>query len=342
MAETKLRAAVIGGGLGGYHGYAYDRASDYELVAACDINPEAFDRFYERAQIERGTVREYTDYREMFEKENLDVVSVATPDQFHVDPVCDAAEAGIKGILCEKPLCTSLQDADRMVETVERTGVHLAIDHTRSWIPSYQAVRQAIRDGEIGGLTRIVAHMGGRRSMLFRNGTHLIDAVCYFAEAEPLWVIAAHERGFEDYGTEYKGQGGKDPMLDPGSTLIIEFANGVRGIVNSAKQTPQIFEFDLQGPDGRFWLNDRQCMAWKTAEREGLPQEVPAPEARGYLEYFGDNLIPAVQEMAQMVWHNAPNSSPVRRGRDSLEIMLAALISQSRGSAKVELPLPRA
>lgn len=341
MAAEKLRAAVIGGGLGGYHGYAYDRAPEYELVAACDINPAAFDRFYERAQIARGTIREYTDYREMFEKEQLDVVSVATPDQFHVDPVCDAAEAGIKGILCEKPLCTTLQDADRMVETIERTGAKLAVDHTRSWIPSYQAVRQAIRDGEIGGLTRILAHMGGRRSMLFRNGTHLVDAVCYFADADPVWVIAAHERGFEDYGTVYKGEGGKDPMLDPGSTIIIEFANGVRGIINSAKQTPQLFEFDLQGPNGRYWLTDRQCIVWKSAEREGRPEEVAPPDARGYLDFFGDNLIPAVQELAQMVWHDGPNSSPARRGRNSLEIMMAALLSQSRDSAKVQLPLPR-
>jgi len=341
MAEKKLRAAVIGGGLGGYHGYAYARSSDYELVAACDINPAAFDRFYERAQIERGTVREYTDYHEMFAQENLDVVSVATPDHLHVDPVCDAAEAGIKGIFCEKPLCTTLVDADRIVETIERTGAKMAIDHTRSWIPSYQAVRQSIRDGEIGGLTRILAHMGGRRSMLFRNGTHLIDAVCYFADAEPLWVIAAHERGFEDYGTEYKGQGGKDPMLDPGSTIIIEFANGVRALVNSAKQTPQIFEFDLQGPEGRFVLNDRTLTAWKSAEREGIPTAIDAPDARGYDAFFGDNLIPAVQEMAQMVLHDAPNSSPAQRGRNSLEIMLAALVSQSKDSAKVHLPLPR-
>ncbi|MEM7134016.1 MAG: Gfo/Idh/MocA family oxidoreductase [Chloroflexota bacterium] len=341
MTEQKLRAAVIGGGLGGYHGYAYAQAPEYDLVATCDINPDAFERFFERSQVERGTINEYTDYREMFVKENLDVVSVATPDHLHADPVCDAAEAGIKGILCEKPLCTTVQDADRMVETVERTGTHLAIDHTRSWIPSYQAVRQAIRDGEIGGLTRIIAHMGGRRSMLFRNGTHLIDAVCYFADAEPVWVIAAHEQGFEDYGIEYKGEGGKDPMLDPGSTIIIEFANGVRGIVNSAKNTPQIFEFDLQGPEGRFWLNDRKCFAWKTAQREGAPEEVTAPDARGYIDFFGENLIPAVQEMAQVIQNGAANSSPARRGRDSFEIMLAALISQSRDSAKVQLPLPR-
>ena len=341
MPEGKLRAAVIGGGLGGSHGYAYARAPDYELVAVCDINPEVFGRFFERAEIERGSISEYADYREMFENEDLDVVSVATPDHLHTDPVCDASNIGIKGVLCEKPLATTVEDADRIIETIERNNTKLSVDHTRSWIPAYQSVRQAIRDGEIGGLTRIVAHMGGRRSMLFRNGTHLVDAVCFFADSEPVWVIAAHERGFEDYGPVYDGKGGKDPQYDPGSTIIVEFANGVRGVINSAKQTPQIFEFDLQGPGGRYWLTDRQCMAWKTEQPEGRPEETTPPEGRGYAEPFGENLIPAVQEIAQMIWHDAPSSSPAIRGRQTLEIMVAALLSQVEGSAKIQLPLPR-
>ena len=74
MAAERLRAAVIGGGLGGAHGYAYARAQDYELVAACDIVPAALSRFFERAEIARGGIAEYTDYREMLEKENLDVI----------------------------------------------------------------------------------------------------------------------------------------------------------------------------------------------------------------------------------------------------------------------------
>ena len=86
------------------------------MVAVCDINPEVFDRFYGRAEIARGGIGEYADYREMFAKENLDVVSVATPDHLHVDPVCDASDAGIRGILCEKPLANSVAEADRMVD----------------------------------------------------------------------------------------------------------------------------------------------------------------------------------------------------------------------------------
>ena len=341
MTSQKLRAGVIGCGLGASHGYAYSQADKFELVAICDIKSEVIEAFFERSKIERGSVREYMDYQKMLEIEKLDVVSVATPDDHHTNPVCDASDAGVKGIFCEKPLTTSLKDADRIIETIERNGTKMAVDHTRSWVPVYQSVRQAIREGQIGNLTRVVAHMGGSRSMLFRNGTHLIDGICYFADSDPVWVIAAHEKGFEDYGTEYKGEGGKDPSLDPASTLIIEFENGIRGIVNSAKMTPSIFEFDLLGPNGRYKVRDTGCTFWKTDRPEGSPKETTFPQLGGYPSHFGDALIPAVQELAMMIWNDIPSSSPARRARNTLEILSAALISQSRNSAKVYLPISR-
>jgi hypothetical protein len=74
---------------------------------------------------------------------------------------------------------------------------------------------------------------------------------------------------------------------------------------------------------------------------EGEPRAVPVPWTSFSAEHFGDNLVPAVQELAHMVWHDVPSSSPPRRARDTLEILLAALLSQARGSAKIHLPLPR-
>jgi predicted dehydrogenase len=339
--ERKLRAGVIGCGVGASHAFAYANSPEFELVAACDINPGAFDRFAERSGVRRGAVREYTDYSTMLDREDLDVVSVATPDDFHVDPVCAAAEAGVKGILCEKPLASSLADADRMIATIERTGAKVSVDHTRSWYPQYQAVRTALRDGAIGPLTRVTARLGGRRAMLFRNGTHIVDGMCYFAEASPVWVIAAHERGFEDYGPDYRGEGGKDPMLDPGSTVIIEYANGVRGILDIAKFTPSQVEVDVIGPGGRYHVLDGGGAAWTTEQPEGAPVDAPVPWTATAAESLGENLLPAVRELAGMVWNDAPSSSPPQRARDVLEILFGALKSQTQGSAKIQLPLPR-
>ena len=280
MTDKKLRAGVIGCGQGSSHAYAYANAPEYELVAVCDLKPEVLDSMWDKARLERGSAKQYTDYKEMIEKEDLDVVSVSTPDDHHTGPVCDASNAGVKGVFCEKPLCINLEDADLMIETVERNGTKMSVDHTRSFGPNYQAARQAIRNGELGGLTRIVAHMGGPRAMLFRNGTHIIDLISFFADADPVWVIAAHDQGFEDYGTEYKGEGGRDPALDPGSTVIIEFANGVRGILNGSKKTPRIFNIDLMGPNGRFYFTHRgetHCLE----DRATRGRAYPGPFLRG-------------------------------------------------------------
>ncbi|MGN6564438.1 MAG: hypothetical protein ACTHMU_17410 [Thermomicrobiales bacterium] len=57
MSGRKLRAGVIGCGIGADHGYAYKRVPDFELVAICDINPQAFARFYERSGVAPSSVK---------------------------------------------------------------------------------------------------------------------------------------------------------------------------------------------------------------------------------------------------------------------------------------------
>ena len=348
MSE-RLRAGVIGCGVGASHAYAYSQHPEIDLVAVCDLNPASFDRFYGRSKLVKGAVKEYTDYRRMLDQEGLQLVSVVTPDDHHAGPVVDAANAGVKGILVEKPLAGSLADADRMIEVVEANGTHLLVDHTRCFDPAYTAVFDAVRAGAIGALTRIVAYLGGKRAMLFRNTTHLIGSVCFYAGADPLWVIAALDRGFEDYGVTYKGQGGKDPALDPGATLIVEFANGVRALVMASKGTPANgVELDLLGTHGRIVVGDRETRYWRSEAEEGspLPQEVPWPQGLPSGD-LGARLVPAVDQLAGLV-RGGPavagseaGTSPARAGRRALEILLGALQSQAQGMVPVRLPLPR-
>lgn len=340
---ARLRAGVIGCGIGGYHAYAYHRNPDIELVAACDINPAAFARLYERGQFPIGTVKEYSDHRQMLAEQKLDIVSVATPDQYHVEPTIDAANAGVAAVFCEKPIASSLEDADRMIEALERNGTKGLIDHTRSMEPAYTTVRDQIRDGYIGKLTRIHAYMGGKRAMLFRNGTHLLGTVGFFAEADPEWVLAALDRGFEDYGTEYRGQGGRDPALDPGCSMILEYANGVRAVVNASKSTPSGLFLDLFGTRGRISVGDRETVAWQCPPGvdEGPLTAQPITWPQGLASDLGLLLVPAVEHLVRMVRDGETPNSPPRAARGVLEIMMGALQSQAQGMRPVRLPLPR-
>lgn len=338
----KLRAGVIGCGVGASHAYAYQQHPDIDLVAACDLNPAAFERFYSRARVAPGSLHQYTDYLQMLDREHLDLVSVATPDDYHAGPVTAAAERGAKGILCEKPLATSLADADRIVDVTERLGVPVLIDHTRCSEPYYVEARQQIREGYLGDLTRIFGYTGGKRAMLFRNTTHQLGGVCFFADSDPVWVIAALDRGFEDYGTVYKGEGGKNPALDPGATLIIEFANGVRALVSASKRTPPSARMDLMGSRGRIVVGERETQAWQSTEDEGEVHPQPVTWAQGQAgSDLGERLVPGVAHLVRMVRHGEPSNSPPRAARNVLEIIMGALRSQAQGMVPVKLPLPR-
>jgi predicted dehydrogenase len=338
----RLRAAVIGCGVGSNHAYAYQHHPDVDLVAICDVNPAIFDRVYASSGVERGAVRTYTDYQEMLRQERPDLVSVATPDHYHAGPVIEAAAMGVAGILCEKPIASSLADADRMIEAVERYGTKMLVDHTRNFDPAYVEVRNRVRQGEIGSLTRIVAYLGGKRAMLFRNATHLLGSICFFAESEPSWVFAALDEGFENYGLEYKGEGGKDPALDPGATLVINFANGVRALVMASKRTPAFgVQVDLLGTRGRIVVGDGATQAWQCEAEEGALVPRPVTWRQGIDDGLGKRLVPAVDHLIAMVRHDVPADSPPRAARDVLELIFGALRSQAEGMVPIHLPAPR-
>jgi predicted dehydrogenase len=317
------------------HAAAYAALPHTQVVGVCDIKADLLDKFKQDWSHAWADVHTYTDYREMIAKENLDIISVVTSDNRHADIVVDAANAGVKGILCEKPLATTLADADRMIEAVEKNGAVMTTEHTRRWYPLYHQVRAMVRGGDIGEVRLIIAHLGGPRAMLFRNGTHLIDMVCFFAESEPAWVFAELDPGFEDY-FEYRGDGGRDPAGDPGGSGYVHFQNGVRAFVNSSKGTCKGFELEIIGTDGEVFVgNEAAELRTKDAKgRLGGRFIVPSP-------YMKTQIIGAIEELIHLMEHGGSGISTGQDGRRVVEILIGFLTSQKEGNRRVELPLPR-
>ena len=144
-----------------------DRAS---LTAACDLDEATLREFEQRWPDADLTL--YRDHREMLARESLDIVTVATSDHRHADLVVDAANAGAKGIFCEKPLATNLADADRMIAACDANNTTLSVDHTRRFMPLWRYAKEEIVDqGVIGPVQYVVGTLSGPRAMLFRNGT---------------------------------------------------------------------------------------------------------------------------------------------------------------------------
>lgn len=316
------------------HAAAYHQHAQTDVVGVCDLRQEALDQFQELWSDVWPGMRYYIDYREMLDREKPDLISVVTPDHLHADITIEAIRSGVRAVLCEKPIATTLEDADRMIAAADEYGVPLSIEHTRRWSPGVHAVREMIREGTLGVLRNIVANLYGPRAMLFRNGTHIIDMICFFAEANPQWLCAALEPGF-DHFTEYKGDGGHDPGTDPAANALIQFDNGVRAYYNAVKSAPFTgSQFELVCDEARIELSDRQTTVIRSTGHFEWNRTELVPDQ----EYLLTHQAGAVAELVHVLEHGGALVSPAREARKGLEIMLGILRSQELGNVRVNLP----
>ena len=316
------------------HVAAYRHVAGTEPVAVCDIVPEKLDDFRRTWDDVLPDVRGYTDYREMLAREQLDVISVATPDDRHAQIVVDAVDAGVRGIVCEKPIASTLADADRMIAAVEAAGIPMLVDHTRHWIFPWVQVAEVISSGEIGEVQRIVANQGGPRAMLFRNGTHMFDTILWYAGGAPTAVYAIAEAGFENHPPRYASDGGHDPDTDPAMSVVVEFDNGVRAFWNMCKTMPQVFTLEVFGTAGIARVGDSDNATVTVQNERGFqPRSLPRPH------YTLGHIAGCVDEMVQLIHHGGRPSMDGRTSRQVVEVLLAALHSQHAGNARITLPI---
>ena len=329
------RCAVVGcRNIGFHHAQGFLGLDNATLVAGCDLSQERLEEFSDSCKENWPDLACYTSHQEMLAEESLDILTVATSDHRHADIVVDAAEAGVKGIFCEKPLATNLADADRMVAACERNGTLLSVDHSRRFEPAWLHAKNEIVDkGIIGPVQYVIGTLSGERAMLFRNGTHTIDAMCWFAGAEPTLVVGDLETGYEDY-SQYRGDGGHEPVTEPGAYGFLRFANGVRGFyVGGSKTTPLPKQrLEVVGTTGRLIAESSEHITLMRADEVEVI-EMP----------LGDQTAIArgVQELVGALAQNRPSVSPGRAGLTVVEVIIGILESQQRGHTPVSIPVPR-
>ena len=270
----------------------------------------------------------------MLEKENLDIVSVVTGDNVHAQICIDGAEAGVKGILCEKPIASSLADADRIIEAVEKAGIPFLVDHSRRWMFPWVQAAQLIEDGAIGDVLRVVANEGGPRAMLFRNGTHMCDTINWFAQGNPTAVYAVNEIGFEDYGPRYASDGGHDPDTDPAVSILIEYDNDVRAFWNMCKPMPGVFDVDVFGSKGILRVTqERATITTEGDSRQLVTADIP------HTQYTQGHIAGAVVELLDLIRNGGTPTCGTTEARQVMEVLLGALHSSAGGNVRVAMPI---
>lgn len=335
---------VLGTATPGTHASAMATIPEIEVVAGCDIFPAARDQFVQRWSPVWPGVRVYEDFHELFAKEQVDLVSIVTPDNLHGAVLDGALEAGVKGVFCDKPLSISLEEADRMVTAVRSAGIPMSVNYGRRWYPEYVEARRLVRAGEIGRLVQVILESGGPRAMLWRIHTHGIDLLTYFADAEPDWVWAELEPGMEDYGTSYRGDGGRTASLEPGVNAYITYRNGVRAILTGWKAIPQDYVLHLVGTEGRIEIDVEGWRIIKTPRSDNRAPDADLPNPATYPiqpRYSVAGMAAALRELlAAMRSPGMTLTSSGETARRTVAITDAILQSAARGNARVPVTPP--
>ncbi len=320
------------------HAAAVAAIPELELVAGCDIVAAARDTFRDRWSGRYPGLRVYGDYAEMLRTEKPELVAVATPDHLHRRVVEAAVEAGARGIFCEKPIATTLEDADAMVAVVRAAGVTMSVNYTRRWFPEFVEARRIVRAGGIGRLSQIVVQMGGPRSMLFRNHTHAIDLVNFLAESEPVWVWAELEPGFEDYGIAYAGDGGNDPATEPGANYYIVYANGVRAYLSGMKDTAGLDTgVTLTGKDARIVI-DLEGIRLHSVHHEDIRTKPGVTTIQPITpRWTMAGMQAGLRDLIDSMDAGHEPASPPEAARTTVAVIQAILMSQARGNVPVRL-----
>ncbi len=184
---------VIGLGVWGQtHLITYSSSPFADLVCVCDKNEELLESRQQEYSVPHAT----TDYTELLSRADIDAVSVVTPDFLHREVAVAACEAG-KHVLIEKPMATTVADAQVIADAAKANGVTLMVDFHNRWNPAMYAIKSAIEAGEVGEPQMMTLRLndtiyvptgmlswGGASTVIWFLGSHSIDLVRWLFDDE--------------------------------------------------------------------------------------------------------------------------------------------------------------
>lgn len=257
----KLKVGMIGaGGWGENVISAYQQNPFAEVAALADLNEERAKAIAEQY----GIPKVYTDYKEMIDKEELDIASVATPDFAHRKPVCDCFEKGLN-VFLEKPVATSMDDCYAIARAAEKSGKKFMTDYFMRFIPQFRDAKAAAAAGELGtiieGYARIddcisvptkMLKWSKDSSPIFFIMIHNIDAVRWIVGEEVVEVYAKQQH------MKLSPMGCETPDA---VQAMVTFANGATVLFDSNWVLPRTYDglndqfVRLVGTEGTAYIN---------------------------------------------------------------------------------------
>ena len=311
------RVGIIGcGGMGEHHASAYTQNPATSLVAVMDTRQESAQRLAERYSI----AAVYTDYNEMLEKEDLNIVSITTWHGVHAEITVAAAKAGVKGILCEKPMAASLGEADDMIEVCEKHGAKLVIGHNGRFSATNTEIRRLVQAGAIGEPTLLYGRSKPNAGLL-NIGTHAIDRMRYhLSDPETLWVIGQTSRTTDRWERRTRCE---DLCMG-----LICFESGARAIYESDLPGPTVPAATIYGTAGQIQTGEDGLVLLQSDKASGWREIEPRPEKTNQYQELIDWMEGKIAE----------HRSSGRQARYTMEILMA-IYESLRVKNVVNMPL---
>lgn len=181
-----INAALIGcGARGKSHAAGFRGLKDARITSLADINPASSEAL--KAEFELADAAVYQDHRELLAAEKPDAVCIVLWPHLHLPVFRDCVEAGVKAVLCEKPMAPTWEEYQEMARLAEESGVILAFSHQRRYALGNRMVRKLVAEGVIGKPLHL--HLFSPPNTL-DCGTHTFDqAMSFLGEAKPKWVL---------------------------------------------------------------------------------------------------------------------------------------------------------
>jgi UDP-N-acetylglucosamine 3-dehydrogenase len=240
-----LRAAVIGAGsMGRNHARVYAEMDDVDLVAVADPASEVLAKVAQRHR-----VRTYTDYREMIDREQLDLVSIVVPTEQHFAVACDTLQAKIP-TLVEKPIAATVAEGAALVALAQELGVMLTVGHIERFNPAIIALKGQLELGALGRVYQIhVRRIGPFPARIKDVGvvvdlaTHDLDIMHYLTDSQ---VTRLHAEVGQRLHTAH------EDLL----SAVLRFENDIIGVLDINWLSPtKVRELSVVGERGMFVAN---------------------------------------------------------------------------------------
>jgi len=327
----KLKVGMIGcGGIAGVHARALNGISEVKMEAFADIVEDKAKAF----SVQYGG-RDYTDWREMLDKEKLDIVYISLPPFAHKDEVMMAAEKGVN-IFIEKPIALNMKLARQMVRAVEKYDVKSQVGYCCRFGAGIEKAKDLIHSGETGDVGLAVGwywcnFLGGpwwrdkekSGGQIVEQSTHLYDALRYLCGDVDVIYGHMNRKFWVDV---------PDLTIEDVSSSTFRFKTGA---VGAAVAT-------TWGVPNQWWL--RWSIATKnyTLESSGSDSltfnTTTAPVKTHMISEDRDIYLLEARDLVRAISEDGETRTPMKEGAKTLELTLAARRSMETGQP-VRLPL---